>query len=412
MQPNLPKLARMFLEQHGAKPLLLEVKACGMDYGRPGPRHMKDGVAVVNVSGMLTGDWWWGTTYAEVRRDVQEALDCADCKGILLRVDSPGGSTDEAFETADFLAEAAKKKPLWAVADVNCYSAAYLLASAADRIIAAPASGGVGSIGIYAAHADYSGALDEMGVKVTLISAGKGKTDGNPYEPLSKEAKATFQAEVDRLYDLFVAAVARGRKLSAKAIREMGAALQHGKENAIGSGLADAAGTFDEALAEMIAKVNTSSTISASASAAANSPKENSNMADLLKAGAAAAAEDEEEKKESKKSKKASEDEEDEEDDPKASANGMAAAAEIADMCAMAGIPAKTGEMIGMAAAGKSMADVRKAILNAKAEASSEEIRTSAAPAGQPKSGKNPLLAAVDGLASIYGAAARQEGGR
>lgn len=411
MQPrNLPKLASMFLEQHGSRPLLLEVKACGMDYGRPGPSNTTSGVAVIDISGMLTAEErWWGSSYAEIRHEIQGALDSPECKAILLRIDSPGGSTDEAFETAAFVAEAASQKPVWAVADVNCYSAAYLLASQCNRIIAAPSSGGVGSIGIYAAHVDYSAMLDEAGMKVTLISAGKGKTDGNPYEPLSAEAKATFQAEVDRQYDLFVAAVASGRKMSEKAIREMGAALQHGKANAVGSGLADDAGTVEEALAALVAKVNTSSTSSASASAAASSPK-GADMAEKLKAGAAAAADEGCDKPEDAKGKKKAAD--DGTDEDTTGAKGMAAAAEIADMCQMAGIPAKTGEMIGMAAKGKPMAEIRKAIINAKAEASGDEIRATAPVSGQSKQGKNPLLAAVDSLKGFYGAVARQEEGR
>lgn len=402
-QPKLPKLARAFLEQAGAKPQLLEVKACGSEYGRPGPRNMHDGVAIVDVSGVLTaGDWWWGSTYSEIRRDIQAALDSDECKGILLRIDSPGGGTDEAFETASFVAEAAQKKPIWAVADVNCYSAAYLLASQCSKVIAAPDSGGVGSIGVYGAHVDYSGALDEAGIKITLVSAGKGKTDGNPYEPLSDDAKATFQAEVDRQYDLFVGAVARGRKISEKGIREMGAALQHGRKNAIASGLADDAMTFDEALVAMITKVNTDSTISASALAAASSPK-GADMAEHLKAGATANAE-EETKPEAKKKADEGEDEEDKE------MKGMAVAEEIADMCAMAGISGKTSEMIGLAKSGTSMADIRKRIIDAKADASSEEIRTSASVGAKPKT--NLLNAAVDQMAGLYKSQARMQEGK
>ena len=133
-------------------------------------------------------------------------------------------------------------------------------------------------------------------------------------------------------------------------------------------------------------------------------------MADKLKAGATATADEgcDNQPEDAKSKKKATGDGEDEDT---MDAKGMAAAAEIADMCQMAGVPSKTAEMIGLAAKGKPMAEIRKAIINAKAEASGDEIRTSAAPAGQAKQGK-PLLAAVDALSKFYGAIERQEGGR
>lgn len=401
-----PRLAQAFLERYGANPLMLDINACAAEYGRPGPRNMHGSVAVIDVFGALTaGDWWFGTTYGEIRKNIQEALDHDECQAILLRIDSPGGSTDEAFETATFVAEAAKKKPMWAVADVNCYSAAYLLASQCDWIVAASHSGGIGSIGVYMGHVDYSGALDQAGLKVTLISAGEGKTNGNPYEPLSPDAKNSFQAEVDRQYDLFVKAVASGRSLTEKKTRAMGAVTQHGQDNAIASGLADAGGTFEEALKGLIVKVQKSSAISASASAAASQSK-GAEMADTnLKAGAAANAEDKENPTEVKKKKAADDGEEEDEEDTKA--QGMAVAQEIAEMCQMAGVSNKTAEMMALAAKGKSMGDIRKAILNAKAEASTDEIHSSVP--SSTKKGTNPLFAAVDALKTFYGAQARME---
>jgi len=110
------------------------------------------------------------------------------------------------------------------VQSTSAYSAAYLLASQANRIYCSPVSGGVGSIGVFCTHFDLSGALEGAGIKVTLVSAGKGKTDGNPYEPLSETALADMKQYVGYLYGEFVGAISRGRGLATAGIVEYGGA--------------------------------------------------------------------------------------------------------------------------------------------------------------------------------------------
>lgn len=383
--PETNKLAEIFLREHRGSPLLLEEKAAYGDYGRPAEPKTGAGIAVIPVTGMLTeASGWYGSTYSEIRRQVSAAVDDPSTKGILLKVNSPGGSTDKAFETADFLAAAGKKKPIWAVCDANCYSAAYLLASQAAKIYVAPTSGGAGSIGVYAAHVDYSGMLEKEGIAVTLISAGRGKTDGNPYEPLSDTAKGKIQADVDRLYGEFVAAVSRGRKIDEKEVRKLGADL-YPEQKALDAGLADAIGTYDQALAVMAARFNPNN-FSAAASAAANSTKEVSRMEENQTAGATAAAEDP--KPAPVTAKPAA--------DPAAEA--YKAAAKVVRLCGVARV--KPEAFVDMLAKGASMEAVQEAIINAKAEAAGAEIST-ANPAVEPddkksKSGENsPLLVAM-----------------
>lgn len=396
MLPNYSKLASLFLREHASRPLLIEesqlsasetpkqaaitsrAMAGGVDAGAPST------IAIVHVYGILTEDEpWYGTTYSRIRERVQAAVDDPSVAGILLCIDSPGGSTDHAFETAGMVADAAKQKPIWAVANVNCYSAAYLLASSASRIYAAPTSGGVGSIGVYGAHVEYSEWLKKEGIAVTLISAGKGKTDGNPYEPLTKAAKEEIQIEVDRLYAAFVSAVAARRKITADQIVSMGAALKHGAD-AVSSMLADKIGTFDEAIAAFMAHLVAKQT-SAQASAGANS-----NLGDFMEdetqAGARAAAEEAAEAKVEAKAKQsaAAEDpdddkEEEEEEETSATAN-FADAEEISQLCSIAGIAAKTSDMLALRKGGKSMSEVRAAIIDAKAAKGGEEIRSNPMP--------------------------------
>lgn len=238
----------------GGRTYLLDVPRAEASYTAREPYEVVDGMAIIDVSGVLVAEagYWdgWGVSgYKRIAAEILGAVENSAIDGILLRIDSPGGETDGAFELATAVSEAAKQKPLWALADVSAYSAAYLIASQAGRLLAPPESGGLGSIGVYALHMDYSGYLKDLGIRPTFITAGDGKTDGNPYEPLSRAARESFQAEVDRLYESFVAAVASGRGISESVIKnEFGARTYHGGETLVSMGLADGLGTLETAM--------------------------------------------------------------------------------------------------------------------------------------------------------------------
>jgi ClpP class serine protease len=110
-------------------------------------------------------------------------------------------------------------------------------------------SGEVGSIGVYAAHEDISGMLEQDGVKVTLVSAGKYKTEGNPFEPLSDEAREYIQGRVDEYAAMFHRAVAAGRGVAVERVRsEFGEGRVFGAQEGVSRGLADRVGTLDETI--------------------------------------------------------------------------------------------------------------------------------------------------------------------
>lgn len=137
---------------------------------------------------------------------------------IVLSIDSPGGAVDGVPEFAEKVRAARGVKRVVAVADSLAASAAYWIGSAAEEFVASP-SAEVGSIGVYAAHQDLSKALEMMGVSTTLISAGKFKVEGNPFEPLGEEAHAAIQSRVEGYYDMFVKDVAKGRGTTPSAVR-------------------------------------------------------------------------------------------------------------------------------------------------------------------------------------------------
>lgn len=189
-----------------------------------------------------------GTSCQQFSKQFRQAVNDPNCKAIVVDVDSPGGTVEGVAELADEIYQARGKKPITAVSDCLMASAAYWIASACDEIAVSPSSM-TGSIGVYTAHEDESRSLENDGMKVTLISAGKYKTEGNPFEPLGEEAKAALQQRVDDYYGMFVQAVAKGRGVKADDVRAgYGEGRIVGASDAVKSGLADRVATLDQVL--------------------------------------------------------------------------------------------------------------------------------------------------------------------
>ena len=177
---------------------------------------------------------------------------------ILIDIDSPGGSVYGVSELASEIVKARTQKPVIAVANSLAASAAYWIGCSASEFYVTP-GGEVGSIGVWQAHFDYSKALEEEGVKPTLISAGKFKVEGNPYVPLDEQAQAFMQSRVDDYYNAFVEAVAVGRGVSISDVRDgMGEGRVLGADAALAMNMVDGISTFDEVLAKMQSSIKTS----------------------------------------------------------------------------------------------------------------------------------------------------------
>ena len=210
-------------------------------------------VVVLPLYGVITqrANWWsyGGTTTESFTLQLRQAMADPNVTAIVIDVDSPGGSVSGCDELATEIFAARSKKTIIALSNTLNASAAYYLSSQASELYVMPSSL-TGSIGVYSAHQDMSGLLEQMGVKVTLISAGRFKVEGNSYEPLSPDAQAAAQELVDGYYDQFVTAVARGRKVKASAVK---AGFGEGRvvmaEKAIALGMADKIGTLDTVLA-------------------------------------------------------------------------------------------------------------------------------------------------------------------
>lgn len=193
----------------------------------------------------------FGTTTEDLMQACQQAMADEAVKAVIFDIDSPGGTTAGVAELADAMFKMRGQKPMVAVANAMCASAAYHLASQCDEIVGTPTSL-TGSIGVVAVHEDMSRMMDEMGVTVTMIAAGKYKTEGNSFEPLTDEAKGAIQRLVDEHYGLFVGAVARGRGVSAGEVRSgFGQGRVLSAKDAKAAGLIDRIGTLRETVQRM-----------------------------------------------------------------------------------------------------------------------------------------------------------------
>ncbi|WP_353285771.1 S49 family peptidase [Wolbachia endosymbiont (group A) of Gastracanthus pulcherrimus] len=199
--------------------------------------------AIIPIHGILTKkpgafDGFLGmTSYEKIHEEMESALGDKSIETILLDIDSPGGEVNGVFDLADFIYSARGKKRIIAIANDDAYSAAYAIASSAEKVFVSRTSG-VGSIGVIASHIDQSRFDEKQGIKYTTIFAGSRKNDLNPHEPMTSESLESLQKEVDRLYEMFLQLTARNRGLSIEKIRSTEAGLYFG-EKAVEIGLAD-----------------------------------------------------------------------------------------------------------------------------------------------------------------------------
>jgi signal peptide peptidase SppA len=209
-------------------------------------------VAVVPLQGVLMppmggllGMLFGGGGLQSFQGKLASAAANPDVGVIVMDIDSPGGLVDQIPETAAQMRAVRAQKPIVAVANTQADSAAYWLASQADEVVVTP-SGDVGSIGVYNVHKDLSEAHAMRGIQPTIISAGKYKVEGNPYQALDPTAQAAIQADVDDYYGMFTADVAKGRGVAQSDVQSgFGEGRSLHAKQAVRAGLADRVDTLE-----------------------------------------------------------------------------------------------------------------------------------------------------------------------
>jgi signal peptide peptidase SppA len=261
----------------------IDVASIEARLGRPlnnkkdAPYQVVDGVAIIDVAGPIAKKMnlftqiSGGVSSDLLARDFMAAMRDPAITGIILAIDSPGGTVTGTPELGDVIFGARGKKPVVAWTDGAMNSGAYWVGSAADAAYISSDVVQVGSIGVVMAHMDVSRREEQLGVKTTEITAGRYKRIASQYEPLSTEGRADMQAKVDYLYSGFVDAVAKHRGVN---VEQVLSGMADGRifigRQAITAGLVDGVATLDQLIADMRDSRRNPKTVAATGVAAAN----------------------------------------------------------------------------------------------------------------------------------------------
>lgn len=178
---------------------------------------------------------------------ILKATKDSSIKGILIRVNSPGGTVAASQELYKAVLKAKKKKPVVITMGDVAASGGYYIAAAGDAIFANPGTL-TGSIGVITSYLNFYDLLTKIGVKGITIKSGQYKDIGNPTRPLTEEEKKILQALLDDTYDQFLNDVSKGRNIPREKINKLAQGLIYTGRQAKKSGLVDFLGDYTTAM--------------------------------------------------------------------------------------------------------------------------------------------------------------------
>jgi len=206
------------------------ISTSSLGYGMSGrnydskPFHFIDGIAIIPVMGTLVHKLSYSSSWATGYNVIVGMFDAAnadpDVEGILLAINSPGGTVAGCFDATDHIAQnKGDKQPVWAIYDDMACSGAMCIASVADKRLTTQTAIS-GSVGVVQIHASYEEMLAESGLAVTLIYSGSHKVDGNPYKNLPESVYEDFKTQCDDLRQQFAEKVATNIGLPIETVLE------------------------------------------------------------------------------------------------------------------------------------------------------------------------------------------------
>jgi protease IV len=207
--------------------------------------------AVIEIKGEIDSE---GDASAEsVVASMRSAFEDAGAQGIVLLINSPGGSPVQAGIINDEIKrlKAKHKKPIYAVVEESCASAAYYIAAATDRIFVDKASI-VGSIGVLMDGFGFTGLMEKLGVERRLLTAGENKGFLDPFSPQTDRHRVYAQQMLDQVHKQFIEVVKAGRGKRLKDSPELFSGLFWTGQQAVELGLADQLGNIDFVAREVI----------------------------------------------------------------------------------------------------------------------------------------------------------------
>ncbi len=251
----MPVLARTIEMQLSPDDLTAKQAAFALAQESGPQLDIQNNAAVIHIDGFLVSrtdefSRYFGlTSYEDISAQFQIALADSLIKSIVFDIASQGGEGAGCFDLVDEIYNARGQKPIYAVFNDYGYSAAFAIASAADKRYISRI-GLAGSVGVVAMHVDQSGWDAQIGLAFTYVFAGAHKVDYSSHAPLSPEAKAALQENINAAYDIFVNTVARNLGLTPAAVRATEATIYQGKK-AVDIGFADSVMSWNQFMTKL-----------------------------------------------------------------------------------------------------------------------------------------------------------------
>ena len=212
----------------------------------------KKHTAMVELNGLIApGN---DASAEKVNTALQAAFKDKNTQGVILRINSPGGSPVQAQTIYDEMRRLRRKYPdipLYAVVEDICASGGYFVAAGADRIYVSKSSI-VGSIGVLMNGFGFTGLMDKLGVERRLLTAGENKGMLDPFSPLAEKDKEYAMALIKDVHQQFINVVREGRGKRLKESPDMFSGLIWTGEKSIELGLADGVGSLDSVARDVI----------------------------------------------------------------------------------------------------------------------------------------------------------------
>jgi protease-4 len=208
--------------------------------------------ALVDINGVISHNSL--ASADNVMAGLQEAFKDKRTQGVVLRINSPGGSPVQAGHINDEIRRLRAKYPdipLYAVVEDICASGGYYIAVAADRIYVDKASI-IGSIGVVMDSFGFTGTMEKLGVERRALASGENKTFLDPFAPVVEEHKAHAQEMIQQIHKQFIGVVRQGRGKRLKETADMYSGLLWVGQKSIDLGLADGLGNVDYVAREVI----------------------------------------------------------------------------------------------------------------------------------------------------------------
>ncbi|MCI8610154.1 MAG: signal peptide peptidase SppA [Firmicutes bacterium] len=212
-----------------------------------------DYIGTIYINGEISESGVGTYNHQYLLNAIDAMMDDSNNKGMILHVNTPGGSVYASDELYLKIKEYQENtgRPVYSAMQSQATSGGYYISASCDKIMA-NRNCWTGSIGVtMGTMMDVSGLLEKLGIKTTTITSGANKAMGSNMEPMTAEQREIFQSLVDDAYDQFVGIVADGRGMKEKEVRRLADGRIYTANQALKNGLIDEIGTYEEAIADM-----------------------------------------------------------------------------------------------------------------------------------------------------------------